>query len=56
MESVNGAGDDDSEATLNLNGGTLLIEGNWNGGIALTNNATLNIGEGELIWAHWINH
>ena len=54
MESVNGAGDDDSEATLNLNGGTLLIEGNWNGGIALTNNATLNIGEGELIWAHWM--
>ena len=40
MESVNGASDDDAEATLNLNGGTLLIEGNWNGGIALTNNAT----------------
>ena len=54
MESVNGAGDDDAEATLNLNGGTLLIEGNWNGGISLTNNATLNIGEGELIWAHWM--
>ena len=54
MESVNGAGDDDAEATLNLNGGTLIIEGNWNGGIALTNNATLNIGEGELIWAHYL--
>ncbi|MEC8753151.1 MAG: hypothetical protein VXX25_01050 [Verrucomicrobiota bacterium] len=54
MDSVNGATNDAASATLNLNGGTLLIEGNWNGGINLANDAQLNIGEGELIWAHWM--
>ena len=54
MDSVNGATNDAASATLNLNGGTLLIEGDWNGGISLANDAQLNIGEGELIWAHWM--
>ena len=53
MDSVNQAKDDDAQATLNLNGGTLLIEGNYVGAMNFTNNATLNISEGELIWAQW---
>ena len=56
MDSVNGATNDAASATLNLNGGTLLIEGNWNGGISLANDAQLNIGEGELFGRIGCNH
>ena len=51
LESTPENGHVGAQATLNLDGGTLLLEANWTGAINIKDDADINISSGALIWA-----